>query len=159
MLIALVRHANAEDGQDEDDERRALTPRGWDCAHEIASGLSALNLTFDSIIHSPKLRAFETARALAPLAAGVLREEPLLSVSPVPNLVTGLRGRAVAIVGHEPHLSVLLSVLLLGVEECWGAFPFKIGGVALVEGRPTPRGMTLVAFTPNDVLARLSAAH
>ncbi|WP_338065454.1 hypothetical protein [Thermus caldifontis] len=67
------------------------------------------------------------------------------------------KGR-VALVGHEPHLSALLSWLLLGdfagasAQEALGeCFQMKKGGVAWLEGEPVPGGMRLKGLFPPKV--------
>lgn len=68
-----------------------------------------------------------------------------------------MKGR-VALAGHEPHFSALLSWLLLGdfagasAQEALGeCFQMKKGGVAWLEGEPVPGGMRLKGLFPPKV--------
>ncbi len=152
MLLALIRHAIAEDG--DDDFARPLSAKGKKRFREVVRGLDALGLSFARVVHSPKLRALETAELLAPLADGPLEATRLLAVAPSPELLELLTGGPVALVGHEPHLSTLVGWLTGGSLEPTTAVTVKKGAVALLEGTPTPGGMSLVALIPPRVFRR-----
>lgn len=113
MELILWRHAEAEDGAD--DLARALTPKGWHQAEQMAQWLKA-QLPADEhpvrIVASPAVRTRETADALdlpykidhqiAPDASA----DQLLAASGWPD-GHGL----VILVGHNPAISVLASRL------------------------------------------------
>lgn len=118
----------------EDDGLRPLTGRGRERMREAAAGLRTL-FTPEAILTSPLLRAKETAAILS----AAYRLPPARRVD---ELATGehetllaelaeLDAGAVLCVGHEPHISGLLSYLLSGREELVAA-PFRKGGAALV---------------------------
>ena len=151
MRLILVRHAIAHDGAD--DDARPLSDRGRTRFRRVVSALERLGVGLDLIAHSPKLRALQTAEALVPL----LRTDGTTEVlDTLADFVGGelldrletLEGD-VALVGHEPHLSILLACLTTGDPEHAPSFRLKKGGVAVLEGTPVPDGMTLdLLLTP-----------
>lgn len=156
MELFLIRHAIAEDG--DDDDARPLSAKGSRRFKDIVLGLNRLGIRFHRILHSPKLRAVQTAEMLAPLLDGALEQTPLLAISPATALLELLAGEAegvVAVVGHEPYLSTLLAWLVTGEATLGGAFELKKGSVARLEGTPTPAGMRLQALLPPSVMRRL----
>ena len=108
-----------------DDEQRPLTPKGIRRMARQVRGLNRLGLSLDLIIASPLPRAAETAKivhrglaepgrlvtsdALAPAA----RPESLIGQIASSHSSAG----SVMIVGHEPYLGRLVSVLVTGDEE------------------------------------------
>jgi phosphohistidine phosphatase len=62
----------------------------------------------------------------------------------------------VAVVGHEPWLGELIALLTTGESRHGETIPLKKGGVAILEGAPTPGGMTLRALLPPRVSRRLA---
>jgi len=110
MELVLWRHAEAEDGID--DMARALTPKGWHQAGQMAQWLKGQLPGDVRIVASPAVRTRETADALdlpyeidrriAPDAGA----DQLLAASGWPD-GHGL----VILVGHNPAISVLASRL------------------------------------------------
>lgn len=149
MDLALVRHAIAEDG--DDDFSRPLSRKGRRRFQEVVEGLGGLGLHFERVLHSPKLRALETAELLSPLA-DQLEVTTLLAEAPSPALLEALAGQTMALVGHEPWLSQLLAWLTAGETGLAPHFALRKGGVALLEGTPVPKGMRLTALLPPRVL-------
>lgn len=152
MELFLIRHAIADDGAD--DDARPLSAKGKKKFAEVVRGLAALEVRFDRVLHSHKLRALETADLLAPVTDGELEVTPLLAAAPSRALLHHLVGDTVAAVGHEPWLSELLAWLVTGDGRHGKAIDFKKGGVAWLSGEPRPAGMALVALLPPRV-ARL----
>lgn len=152
MELTLIRHAIAEPGAD--DSARPLSPRGRRRFRRSVKTLGALGLRFDQVLHSPKRRAVETAELLASLCDGKLVSTPLLAKEPGVELWERLEGERLAVVGHEPHLSSLLSWLVTGEADGGGCFVLKKGAVAQLEGEPGPGGMRLCALYPPRVLRR-----
>lgn len=117
----LIRHAHAEDG--DRDDLRELSPKGRRQIREVARWLdSARAFAPEEIWHSPLVRARDTAtRLAAQLKLKVpLREITGLRPDDDPALLARrLRDarRVIAIVGHDPHLSSLATLLVTGREE------------------------------------------
>lgn len=156
MQLTLIRHAAAADPSSETaDEARPLTAEGRDRFREIVAGMRRFGLRFDRLYHSPVLRAVETADLCAPLVEGETVVTPLLTRAPGPDLLAALEGDRVALVGHQPWLGETLSLLLLGDRRHGDRFPFKKGGVALLEGEARAGGMRLTAMLPPRALRRM----
>jgi phosphohistidine phosphatase len=153
MELFLIRHAIAEDGGD--DAARALTPKGRRRFKEVVAALDALGVRFDRVLHSPKRRAVETAELLGPLVDGEFEVTALLADAPKEKLLGQLHGGALAVVGHEPHLSTLLAWLTVGDPEQGRAFLLKKGAVAALVGEPGPAGMQLVGLWSPGALRKL----
>jgi phosphohistidine phosphatase len=142
MQVLVIRHAIAEDRATfaqtgEDDGQRPLTDEGRRRMEIAARGLRALVGSLDLIAASPLTRARQTAEIVA-AAFGNLPVETSVALSPgrpPDDVVEWLKHHAalecVAIVGHEPDLSDLVSYLLL--DEGTSFFVFKKGGACLLE--------------------------
>ena len=121
MHIYLIRHAHAEDG--EDDAARPLSAKGRRQIRKMASGLLKGGLlATEEFWHSPLVRARDTAGLLAGKLAGQARLVEVAGLEPgaVPAKMAirlnGLR-RRVAVVGHEPFLSTLVTLMTTGHER------------------------------------------
>lgn len=165
MELYLIRHAHAEEhsASGGGDEARALTTQGRERFRDVVRGLERLEVQFDRVYHSPYLRAQETADLLEPLLDGDTVVTAGLARAPSEELLASLEGGSVALVGHEPWLSDLLSVMLLGWHvyehpSRSAPFEFKKGGVARLTGKPKPGEMQLVAFWPPRTLRELGLA-
>jgi phosphohistidine phosphatase len=148
MELFLIRHATAADG--DDDDARALTRKGRERFDEVVALLDALGVRFDRVLHSPKLRAVQTAERLSALVDGPFEVTNHLVGAPSKALLAACVGDRVALVGHEPRLSALLAWLVTGDAD-GGAFELKKGAVACLAGEPTPGGMTLRWLLPPKV--------
>ena len=153
MQLLLIRHAIAEDGAE--DDARALTEKGRKRFEEVVRGLDALDLRLDLVLHSPKLRAVQTAELLAPLVDGEVQVTGLLAEAPGQALLKHLRGEAVAVVGHQPWLGELLGLLLTGETRHGAAFELKKGAVARLEGECAPGAMRLMALLQPGALRKV----
>ena len=135
--LYIVRHGIAVDPGTPGipDDERPLTPKGEKRMRQIARGLRKLDLKLDRIITSPLPRA----RATAEIIADALDARDLLETSNVLQTGTSaatverwLRERSedrLMIVGHNPTLSDLVSLLVLGSTQpriC----DLKKGGIA-----------------------------
>jgi phosphohistidine phosphatase len=150
MELFVVRHAIAEDGAD--DDARPLSKKGVRRFRKMVGVLSRLGVTFDRIVHSPKRRAVETAELLVPLLEGELEVSALLTEAPTDDVLGLIIGASIAVVGHEPHLSALVS-WLVGAPSS-EVIELKKGAVAHLTGRADPGGMKLVALLPPRVARR-----
>lgn len=137
MNLYLIRHAHAEDTQP--DALRRLSPRGRRQVKDLARFLrGAEDFAPEEIWHSRLARAQETA---ALLDEGSRRNVPLREVGDLApeddphRLARQLEkcGRSLALVGHEPHLGALASLLVTGAEEPV-RFRMKKGAVLALEG-------------------------
>lgn len=118
MDLILWRHAQAEVG--EPDEGRALTPFGRKQAARMAAWLDRILPSGCRILSSPAVRAVQTAEALGrkfkivpELGPGATAQE-VLRVSGWPDART-----PVLLVGHQPWLGQLSSLLISGSEQDW----------------------------------------
>jgi phosphohistidine phosphatase len=138
MVLYVLRHALAEETSVGGDEARHLTDVGRERTRKAALGMHALGAEFDVILTSPIARAAETAEIVA--AAYETRPTPRVmmelstGVSPadaVAALAPYGRDDSVMIVGHEPQLSALVSILLTGEPDGMHLRLRKGGCVAL----------------------------
>lgn len=138
MELYLLRHGIAQErGTTPTDEERALTEEGVSRMQEIVKGMQALGLEFDSILTSPLVRAKQTAELVRKgydLKAPVTESNLLRPEAKHNDLLKELRrfdaGSRVLLVGHEPFLSELLSLLTAG--DPYSAINVRKGGLALV---------------------------
>jgi phosphohistidine phosphatase len=167
MMLYLLRHAIAvERGglEHADDRLRPLTPKGERRMRRIAEGMLRLGLSFDLLLSSPYLRAKQTADIVAEVFK--LQERLHLSATLAPDghprhLLAELGGRYkaqrnVLLVGHEPYLSQLISLLVSGGTDLrvvmkkgglckLSASPLRYGRCATLEWLMTPRQLRLLA--------------
>lgn len=140
MTLYILRHAEAEDlAPDGEDYDRALTQAGCDRTREAAAGMRALGLKFDVILSSPKVRAVETASLVAAAydkQAGQELIQVLADQTPIEHAVAALAPyfmlKHVLIVGHEPQLSAICSLILTGEPDLL-KMNLKKGGCAAIE--------------------------
>ncbi len=125
MELYILRHAIAETAPNPPsggDSKRRLTAEGADKMRRAAKGMQALDLKFDLIISSPYLRAKETAEIVADILREGKRVEVSALLEPEGNskeFIEELKRKhgdkeQVLVVGHEPGLSRLISVLTSG---------------------------------------------
>lgn len=140
-MIYLLRHGDAEDGEDDDAVRR-LTPKGERQAQVAGEALASRGATIDACLASPKLRAMETA-LLACEALGVEPETASELRGGSFDALALIAGRGdVLLVGHEPDFSNEIARLTGGRAK------LRKGGLAIVDGS------TLVALLrPADLAA------
>jgi phosphohistidine phosphatase len=140
MTLYIMRHGTAEAASPNgDDAARRLTPSGKEKIRQAAGGLRALKIAISLILTSPLERAAETAETVAEtLGNGVPRPEVLadLAAGTAPaEIAAALRHfrehKDLLIVGHEPSLSRLASLLLTGSAEAMGIRLKQGGCIAL----------------------------
>jgi phosphohistidine phosphatase len=121
MKLYLIRHAHAEDGLD--DARRPLSARGRKQIRTVARFLRRTGEVVPAEVwHSPLLRARDTATLLFGRLKLPVKLRTVLGLSwgDDPAIMAArLRKRrpSLALVGHEPHLSALASLLVAGSAE------------------------------------------
>jgi phosphohistidine phosphatase len=140
MELYFLRHAIAvkrgSPGFEEDDSARPLTAQGREKMLGNAQGMNALNLSFDVILSSRYLRAKETAQ----IVSGVFKlkksqtifTENLIPGASFEQLIDEINAHAkkfksILLIGHEPHLSELMSFLLTGGRQI--PIALKKGGI------------------------------
>jgi phosphohistidine phosphatase len=137
MRIYLIRHADAVEA--EDDSARALSPRGVRQTRDLARFLKpAGRFEPDEIWHSPLVRSRQTAELLRKhlhLAAPLALVDDLKPEDDPQRAARRVRaaGHTVAVVGHEPHLSALASLLVAG-KAAPPVFVMKKAAVLALEG-------------------------
>ena len=125
MILYIIRHAIANqldsNSQEQEDSQRQLTDGGRRKMRRIARGLKAQGTQIDLILTSPYLRAAETARILQKELDlepdKIITVESLSPVGDAGQLVSDIQRdyasvENIALVGHEPSLSRLISIFL-----------------------------------------------
>ncbi len=162
MRLLLLRHAIAEEREDfartgKDDRLRPLTDEGRKKMKQGARGLRKVLPEIDLLATSPLTRAAQTG-AIVDSTYGGLSEVEIDELSPEATPTDFLRWlrkqkvETLAVVGHEPSISLILSWLLTGSER--RIFSFRKGGACLIEfagevGAGT--GTLLWALTPGQL--------
>lgn len=161
MEIYLVRHAIAHErdpGRWPDDALRPLTEEGSARFASAARGLRRIVPTVERVVSSPFTRAWQTAELLAS-HTGWPAAEPAdeLGAGDAEDAVALLERQAVesvALVGHEPQLSALASLLLVG-DAARAEIELKKGGViALTSWTADVRGTTFLRWLAQPKLLR-----
>ena len=140
LRIYLVRHAyagRADAARWPDDSARPLTEDGIRKFRKAAAGLRRLVPEVELVLSSGFARAWSTAELLHEVAGWPApRDCPALEAgkpaSGALDVLRELKEETVALSGHEPHLSTLVSLLCAGSEHGL-RFELKKGGVAAVE--------------------------
>ncbi len=142
MKLLVIRHGAAMDRDEfaetgQSDDLRPLTAAGKREMKRVAKGLRAEIGSVDVLATSPLVRAVQTAEIVAD-AYGIDITEKTTSLVPdaafeeFEEWCTKLRNKeVVAVVGHEPHLSSLVTWLLSGRRE--SRIRLKKAGACLVE--------------------------
>jgi phosphohistidine phosphatase len=141
MNLLVVRHATAADKDEfartgKSDDLRPLTPAGKREMREIARGIRTVVPEVDALATSSLVRAVQTAEIVGdaydrtPVPVEWLRPE-----APYEDFAQWARSHRekelVVIVGHEPHLSGLVSWLLAGSKRA--LLELKKGAACLLE--------------------------
>jgi phosphohistidine phosphatase len=119
--LILWRHADAEDsGAGESDLDRALTSRGERQAERMAEWLNRRLTHSTRILVSPALRCQQTAKALGRKSRTVEAIGPDASPEDMLAAAGWLKGSGpVLVVGHQPTLGLVASMLLTGQAQSW----------------------------------------
>ena len=136
--LLVVRHAIAMDRllsmeQGLSDAERPLTDEGRTKMQMAVQGLQRIQSDIDVILTSPLLRAQQTAAILEDYFPSAIAEK-LKTLAPQYNneelihSLSNIKGKHIAIVGHEPGLSTLIASLICGSDD--GAIELKKGGMA-----------------------------
>jgi phosphohistidine phosphatase len=161
MEIYLVRHGIAEDEllaarAGKADPQRSLTEEGLEKTTKVAKAFKKRVEEVDCIFHSSYLRAKQTAEIFSKVYPNSKVEE-LADLRPsdstemaIENILEFQNYAKIMVVGHEPHLSKLLSRYLVGSEEM--NLTFKKAGIAGIEYSFTGPSRLLFFLTPKILL-------
>ncbi len=141
MDLLVVRHAIAEDreefaGTGKNDVERPLTAEGRKKFERGVRGLRNIVESIDLLATSPLVRATQTGDIIAQAygTARTVRLRELVPEADPSSLLPWLRRHRhrplVAVVGHEPHLSGLITYLLTGQRSEF--VDLKKGGACLL---------------------------
>jgi phosphohistidine phosphatase len=160
--LYLVRHAIAVPRDASNvlsDEERELTPEGIAKMEKHIAALLKLGVEFDHVLTSPLVRARQTAELIQPkLAPGIeIRTDAALAPGSDPHALLDRLGSLpsledIALVGHEPDLGDLATLLIAGKQR--SGIRFKKGGVACIELDdfvPPIRGTLRWLLTPKQM--------
>ena len=128
----LLRHGEAEPHRGAPDDDRRLTERGEGQSRAAGRALAALEIAFQAVYTSPKVRARQTAAlACEGLGCNVVEHAPLREGFTAHDALELLHSdERVLVVGHEPDFSQV-------VHDLTGArIDLKKGGVAGVRLDP-----------------------
>jgi phosphohistidine phosphatase len=133
QMIFLMRHADAV--SDEENPVRPLSRKGRDQVARVCAALAKVAAFKPTEIwHSPLARSRETAELLAKglSLSAPLRLVPGISPDDDPLRIAAVleaAGNEVAVVGHEPHLGVLASLMVHGPDRPGIFYPFPKAAV------------------------------
>jgi len=139
MELYFLRHglaAQRGDPKYKDDSLRPLTAQGRKKIHRASLGMQALGLKFDAIFSSPYLRAKQTAEIVAQTYKvknkRIYFTNNLLPPASIEELLQKVhacfpKSKNVLLVGHEPHLTEMISCLLKCSKPL--VIDFKKGGI------------------------------
>jgi phosphohistidine phosphatase len=139
MMLYIMRHGLAEEPTLKgDDAARKLTEKGTEKIRKAAAGMRAAQLAFNLILTSPIVRAAQTAEIVATELRGPKpKTMPELSTGVSPANALEALGKqrlpeSVLVVGHEPTLSRMASLMLTDSTESVG-IRLKQGGIIALE--------------------------
>ncbi|MEA2156882.1 MAG: phosphohistidine phosphatase [Solirubrobacteraceae bacterium] len=144
-----LRHGEAEPHGARPDPERRLTPRGEEQSRAAGRALAALELSFQLVVTSPRVRALDTARlACEALGCEPIVDEALSSdfdVHAALELAAAAgEDRRVLFVGHNPDFAQIVGDLT------GAAIDMKKGGVAGVR-RQGHRGELIALLRPREL--------
>lgn len=164
MRLLAVRHAIAEEPEEfartgRDDRLRPLTDEGRKRMRRGARGLRSLVPQIDLLATSPLIRAAQTGAILDAVYGDLpaVEIEQLAPEATPQDFLAWLRTRreeTIAVVGHEPSLSLIVSWLLTGGDR--RILAMRKGGACLLDlgGEPAEGAATLLwALTPAQLRA------
>ena len=142
----LLRHGEAEPHDARPDDERRLTARGEDQARSAGRALAAMEITFQAVYTSPKVRARETATlACEALGTEPLEHAPLREGFSAGDALELLHAdERILVVGHDPDFTQV-------VHDLTGArIDMKKGGVAGVR-MDGARGELVALLRPREL--------
>jgi phosphohistidine phosphatase len=151
VRVYLVQHGQSK--SEEEDPQRRLTDKGIGEVQKVANFLRPLELRVDTVWHSGKARAQQTAELLAQAVSAQDRVAQREGLGPKDQVETTKQeleraGRQVMIVGHLPFLGKLVALLITG-SEANEVVEFQFGGVVCIERRNEGRWKIAWMITPS----------
>jgi phosphohistidine phosphatase len=142
----LLRHGEAEQHGVVADDDRTLTERGEGQSRSAGRALAALEITFQAVYTSPKVRARDTAKlACESLGCEPMEHEPLREGFTADDALELLHAdERILVVGHEPDFSQVVHDLT------GGRIDMKKGGIAGVR-LDGARGELIVLLRPREL--------
>jgi len=164
-LLLLMRHGKAESGSGQPDHERALAARGVTQAQLVGEYLSAQNVQVARVLVSDALRTTQTWEAAASKMPGfdgeVTFHEEIYSGGAAELLALlheiDARHPVVMVVGHEPTISTLTSLLAEEDSEAGAVAQARIGmptgAMAVLSGALTDwRGLEETSLTLHTIV-------
>jgi phosphohistidine phosphatase len=159
VKLLIVRHGPAGNREEweragRDDRLRPLTPKGKKEVRRAADGLIQLLPALDLLATSPWTRAAQTAEIVGGEYGCEIEEvEQLIADHKPEELIPWLqkqsRREAVGLVGHEPHLGLVIGYLLTGKGVAF--VDLKKGGAGLLEmADPSKPGTAVLEWLLTD---------
>jgi phosphohistidine phosphatase len=150
MLLYLLRHGDANQDPSFDDSERPLSELGERQAATVASFLRSGKIRISTIYSSPLLRAVQTGEVVrtALNISKLEKTEYLVPGTRKGQLLAQLNSsgmESVLLVGHEPHLSQTMSLLLSGREDLPLEFK-KCSLASLIASSPVRKGHALLQW-------------
>lgn len=157
MRLFLMRHGDAFEATV--NPKRFLSERGKEQVRKTAEFLRSIHPQIDAIFSSTKTRAIETAlilKEILEIKQDVQQKQRLLPNDPVEALLHEIANedRNLLIVGHLPHLSLLVSQLLTG-EEHVSLISLPTASIICLERKSSGLWQIVFSVTP-DILLRNS---
>jgi phosphohistidine phosphatase len=164
MELYFLRHGLAGqygDPKYKDDSLRPLTAQGREKMHRAALGMKALGLKFDAFLSSPYLRARQTAKIVAQVFKMENKKihitNRLLGPASIEELLREIhahfpKSKNIVLVGHEPHLTQMVSSLLQSKESL--DIDLKKGGLCCLKTGPEakqPNAALIWLLTPTQL--------
>jgi len=145
-----LRHGEAEPHGAADDDARQLTERGREQSRSAGLAMQALDVAFQYVFTSPKVRALDTAKiACEALGCAPLVHQPLRQGFDVGEatalLLAAGEDKRILLVGHEPDFSQV-------IHDLTGArVDLKKGGVAGLRMENAGRGELVALLRPREL--------
>lgn len=151
LQLWFLRHGEAEPHDARPDPDRRLTKRGEEQSRAAGRALAALDISFQLVLSSPRIRALDTARLACEALGGeqVVIDSSLsgdFDIDDALELAAAAgEDKRVLFVGHDPDLTQVVH------ELTGGDIDLKKGAIAGVRLRSTRRGELLVLLRPREI--------
>jgi phosphohistidine phosphatase len=127
LMIWLLRHGDAEDGEGKPDAERDLTEKGERQSRAAGAALKTLGVELDVCLTSPKVRARRTAELACEALDAPVEEDDRLAGGDFDPLEVAAGRDEVMLVGHEPDFSSAIAMVT------GSRVKMKKGGLAAID--------------------------